>query len=123
MDFISSKVGTDVKVLEPENSPAVKGPAKLVSFTQSLQHKDTAVCHRLGFPSQLYWCHIVTKTKVVEGVPTATEGSVTRAVGVRDTDTTTWVPNHEAFTILKVQPGLPVCHWVDSEASVWVATK
>lgn len=115
----------NVEVLEPEKAQDVKGPAKLVSFTQrSLQHKDSVVCHSMGFPSQLYSCHVVSKTKVLEGVLILTaNASVSRVVFVCHMGTKAWDPSFEGFTILKVQPGTPICHWVDPDTLVWVVTK
>lgn len=122
VDFVASSVGRDVAVLEQEK--AVEGPAKLVSFTQrSLPQKDSALCHNVGFPSQLYSCHVVPDTKVVEASVMAADGSATRAVGVCHMATKTWDPRYEGFTILKARPGTPVCHWVEPGALIWVATK
>ncbi|KAJ9153760.1 hypothetical protein P3X46_027168 [Hevea brasiliensis] len=48
------------------------------------------------------------------------DGSKAKAIVVCHLNTTAWNPEHFAFQVLKVKPGPPVCHFLDSDTIVWV---
>lgn len=120
---LNRPAASDVQVLEPD-ALKLQGPSKIVSFMMERSpQRNCALCHTMGFLSQLYTCHAMPKTKVLEASLTATDRSLTRAVGICDMETSTWAPSYEAFTILNVQPSTPLCHWVDPDSLLWVSTK
>jgi hypothetical protein len=127
VDFLSSHVGPDVQVLTSSPRPRiVMGPMKITNFTlhHSVEDKlSVVICHILNFPSQMYMCHSVPDTKVVEATMTDAEGVEIQATGICHLDTKMWSPGHQSFRILGTQPGTPVCHWNAQEALVWYSTK
>jgi hypothetical protein len=68
--FVATELGNKVEVLStsgaPTSAPIRKGPVKMLSFKKRslVEGKNIVICHNLMFPSQLYYCHHVTRTKV-----------------------------------------------------------
>jgi hypothetical protein len=127
VDFLSSHVGPDVQVLTSSPRPRIiMGPVTITNF--SLHHSEednlsVLVCHILNFPAQMYMCHSVPDSKVIEATVTDVDGVEMQATGICHLDTKMWYPGHQSFRILGTQPGIPVCHWNGPEAMVWYSTK
>ncbi|KAH9540623.1 hypothetical protein CY35_14G015200 [Sphagnum magellanicum] len=124
--FVSSLLGQNVELLTSKvisaKASAVSGPVTVVDYhTRSADIEDTpVVCHSLSFPSQVYYCHKLSKTRVLQATLEAAEGGRINAVAVCHLDTSWWSSKHPAFAALNVKPGTEVCHWTVESTLVWV---
>ncbi len=124
--FVSSLLGQNVELLTSKvisaKASAVSGPLTVVDYhTRSADIKDTpVVCHSLSFPSQVYYCHKLSKTRVLQATLEAAEGGRINAVAICHLDTAWWSSKHPAFAALNVKPGTEVCHWTVESTLVWV---
>jgi hypothetical protein len=127
--FVASEVGDKVEVLStggaPTSAPTTKAPVKILSFKKrSLgEGKNIVVCHNIMFPSQLYYCHHVTGTKVVQAALGASDGSITHGVAICHMDTTLWASEHPAFAALDIPRGAEACHWNIQHDLIWIQTE
>nr|QCP71053.1 BURP domain RD22-like protein [Pohlia nutans] len=125
-EFVASQLGKEVKLLAtqgaPEAAPEIQRPVTVVDFTKrSLDEgKKIVICHNLMFPSQLYYCHHVTGTKVVQGSLAAADGSTIHGVAICHLDTTMWSSEHPAFAALNIPRGAEACHWTAQNDMIWV---
>ncbi|KAL2892195.1 BURP domain-containing protein 3 [Bienertia sinuspersici] len=75
------------------------------------------VCHKLGNPYVVFFCHNVKNTHIYEVSLVGANGNQTKAVAVCHKDTSHWNPRHYAFELLKTKPGgKPVCHFLSADA-------
>ncbi len=124
--FVSSLLGQNVELLTSKvisaKASAVSGPVTVVDYhTRSADIEDTpVVCHSLSFPSQVYYCHKLSKTRVLQATLEAAEGGRINAVAICHLDTSWWSSKHPAFAALNVKPGTEVCHWTVESTLVWV---
>jgi hypothetical protein len=124
--FVSSLLGQNVELLTSTvisaKASAVSGPVTVVDYhTHSADIEATpVVCHSVPFPSQVYYCHMLSKTRVLQATLEAAEGGRINAVAICHLDTSWWSPKHPAFAALNVQPGTEVCHWAAESTLVWV---
>jgi hypothetical protein len=127
VDFLSSHVGPDVQVLTSSPRPRIiMGPVTITNF--SLHHSEednlsVLVCHILNFPAQMYMCHSVPDSKVIEATVTDVDGVEMQATGICHLDTKMWYPGHQSFRNICTQPRIPVSHRNGPEAMVWYSTK
>lgn len=128
-EFVASQLGKNVKLLEtrgaPANAPVEKKPVTVEDFTKlSLEEgKKIVICHNLMFPSQVYYCHHVKGTKVVQASLVAADGSTISGVAVCHLDTTMWSSEHPAFAALKIPRGAEACHWTAQNDYIWVPSQ
>ncbi len=124
--FVSSLLGKNVELLTSKvisaKASAVSGPVTVVDYhTRSADIEDTpVVCHSLSFPSQVYYCHKLSKIRVLQATLEAAEGGRINAVAICHLDTSWWSSKHPAFAALNVKPGTEVCHWTVESTLVWV---
>ncbi len=124
--FVSSLLGQNVELLTSKvisaKASAVRGPVTVVDYhTRSADIEDTpVVCHSFPFPSQVYYCHKLSKTRVLQATLEAAEGGRINAVAICHLDTSWWSSKHPAFAALNVKPGTEVCHWTVESTLVWV---
>jgi hypothetical protein len=124
--FVSSLLGQNVELLTSTvisaKASAVSGPVTVVDYhTRSADIEATpVVCHSLPFPSQVYYCHKLSKTRVLQATLEAAEGERINAVAICHLDTSWWSSKHPAFAALNVQPGTEVCHWAVESTLVWI---
>ncbi len=124
--FVSSLLGQNVELLTSKvisaKASAVSGPVTVVDYhTRSADIEDTpVVCHSLSFPSQVYYCHKLSETRVLQATLEAAEGGRINAVAICHLDTSWWSSKHPAFAALNVKPGTEVCHWTVESTLVWV---
>lgn len=127
-EFVSSQLGREVKLLAtrgaPEAAPVIKKPVIVVDFTKGSldEGKMIVICHNLMFPSQLYYCHQVTGTMVVQASLAAADGSTIHGVAICHLDTTMWASEHPAFAALKIPRGAEACHWTAQNDMIWVSS-
>lgn len=129
-EFVSSEVGSDVELLATSGAPEVitpvmkpLKPVRILRFTKRsiVEGKHIVICHNLMFPSQMYYCHHVTGTKVVEAsLESQEDGSVIRGVAVCHLDTTMWASEHPAFASLNIPRGAEACHWTAQNDLIWM---
>ncbi len=139
-DFVSSEIGTNVEVLATTGAPSAapnspnSRPVRILEFSKrSLREGEhIVICHNLMFPSQLYYCHHVTGTKVVqasllqhqeEESSTGSSSSIIHAVAICHLDTSMWASEHPAFAALNIPRGAEACHWSGQNDLVWMATR
>jgi len=124
--FVSSLLGQNVELLTSTvisgKASAVSGPVTVVDYhTRSADIEATpVVCHSSPFPSQVYYCHRLSKTRVLQATLEAAEGGRINAVAICHLDTSWWSSKHPAFAALNVQRGTEVCHWAAESTLVWV---
>lgn len=127
-EFVSFQLGREVKLLAtrgaPEAAPVIKKPVTVVDFSKGSldEGKKIVICHNLMFPSQLYYCHQVTGTKVVQASLAAADGSTIHGVAICHLDTNMWASEHPAFAALKIPRGAEACHWTAQNDMIWVTT-
>lgn len=127
-EFVSSQLGQQVRLLgtkgAPEAAPGTQEPVTVLDFTKGSldEGKKIVICHNLMFPSQLYYCHHVTGTKVVQGSLAAADGSTIHGVGICHLDTTMWSSTHPAFAALNIPRGAEACHWTAQNDMIWVSS-
>ena len=117
--FVAAELGTNVRVYStsgaPTSAPTVKAPVTIADVVKgsAAEGKTIAVCHHIAFPSNLYYCHRLTGTKVVQAKLTP-QGSSTPilAVGICHINTALWLSRHPAFAALHIAHGQEACHWV-----------
>jgi hypothetical protein len=125
-EFVSSQLGENAKLFHTTVVPAkaltVGANLTIVEYnTRSADTEDNAVvCHNLPFPSQVYYCHKVSKTQVSQAILEAAEGLRINAVTLCHLDTSWWSVNHLAFKTLNVPRGTEVCHWAFVSTLIWV---
>ncbi|CAK9874998.1 unnamed protein product [Sphagnum jensenii] len=139
-DFVSSEIGTNVEVLATTGAPSAapnssnSHPVRILEFSKrSLREGEhIVICHNLMFPSQLYYCHHVTGTKVVQASllqhqeeegNTGSPSSIIHAVAICHLDTSMWASEHPAFAALNIPRGAEACHWSGQNDLVWMATR
>jgi hypothetical protein len=123
--FVTLKLGNKVEVLftsgAPTLAPIRKGPMKILNFQKRslVEGKNIVICHNLMFPSQLYYCHHVTRTKVVQASLIGTDSYVIHIVAIYHINTTLWALEHPALTALDIHYGVEACHWNTQHNFIW----
>ncbi|XP_021896747.1 BURP domain protein USPL1-like [Carica papaya] len=79
-------------------------------------------CHAsVGYPYAVFYCHGRRGGNRAFRVWLRGEnGDRVEALGVCHVDTSDWDPNHIVFQLLGSSPGSPVCHFLSSNALLWV---
>ncbi len=124
--FVATELGNKVEVLStsraPTSAPIRKGPVKILSFKKRslVEGKNIVICHNLMFTSQLYYCHHLTRTKVVQASLIGTDSSVIHGVAICHINTTQWASEHPAFATLDIPHGAKACHWNTQHNLIWI---
>ncbi|XP_042483139.1 polygalacturonase-1 non-catalytic subunit beta-like [Macadamia integrifolia] len=124
IDFIVEELGHYVhswstESVEGSYENATIGVVKLIYGNLS---ESPALCHSQPFLFQVYYCHVLQKVKVY-AVDIHARKKVNRAIMACHYDTSTWNPNHLAFTLLGLGPGqIEICHWINENGIVWTKT-
>jgi hypothetical protein len=124
--FVATELGNKVEVLStsgaPTSAPIRKGPVKILSFKKRslVEGKNIVISHNLMFPSQLYYCHHVTRTKVVQASLIGTDSSVIHGVAICHINRTLWASEHPAFAPLDSPHGVKACHWNPQHNLIWI---
>ncbi|CAK9858153.1 unnamed protein product [Sphagnum jensenii] len=124
--FVATKLGNKVEVLSTSkthtSAPIRKGPVKILSFQKRslVEGKNIVICHNPMFPSQLYYCHHVTRTKVVQASLIGTDSSVIHGVAICHINTALWASKHPAFAALDIPHGAEACHHNTHHNLIWM---
>ncbi|XP_042486139.1 polygalacturonase-1 non-catalytic subunit beta-like, partial [Macadamia integrifolia] len=124
IDFVVEKLGHHVSIWSTENvegsyENVTIGVVKLIYGNLS---EPPVICHSQPFLFQVYFCHILRKVKIY-AVDIHAHKKVNHAIMACHYDTSTWNPNHLAFKLLGIGPGLiEVCHWINKNGVVWTKT-
>ncbi len=122
--FVSSQFGENVELLTttvvPAKPPAVNDPVTVLDYHTYSADTIAVVCHSLSFPSQVYYCHKLSKTRLLQATLKAGDGSHINAVAICHLDTSWWSSSHPVFAALNVPRGTEVCHWAVKSTLVWV---
>ncbi|KAF3790847.1 hypothetical protein EJ110_NYTH16049 [Nymphaea thermarum] len=85
-------------------------------------YKDSVVCHVLGYPYAVFYCHkTINTSSYVVPLVAEEDGSRVDAGAVCHTETSSWNPKHATFQTLGVKPGVPICHFLPYGHFAWVA--
>ncbi|KAH7427763.1 hypothetical protein KP509_10G058900 [Ceratopteris richardii] len=105
-----------------------RGKVVEVSLEASVEQRH-AVCHNLMYPSAVYFCHYLPRTRVYSvmlqplDAAGAQQRHLVRAIAMCHMDTTGWNPRHLAFQNLLTLPGHgEACHWVLQGSMTFVPT-
>ncbi|KAL9239831.1 hypothetical protein vseg_014114 [Gypsophila vaccaria] len=122
VNYVKSRLGSQIKALSTEIDKETKQEYRIESARKIESEKNT-VCHKMVYPYAVFFCHTLSKTDAYQVSLIDSNGKNVRAVAVCHKDTSPWNPGHIAFQVLKVKPGgVPVCHFLDADAMIWVTT-
>ncbi|KAF3791202.1 RAFTIN 1B protein [Nymphaea thermarum] len=127
VDFAISQLKTnDVKLLSTsilDKGTAAKGRVYTVQKgVTEFPYKDSVVCHVLGYPYAVFYCHKTINTRsYVLPLVAEEDGSRVDAGAVCHIETSSWNPKHATFQTLGVKPGVPICHFLPYGHFAWVA--
>lgn len=99
-----AEFGEDVQLFAtPPRLWASKAPVTVMEIQEmaSSTGKNIVVCHNIMFPIQLYYCHFVTGTKVVQASLAAADGSIIKAMAICHLDTSMWLSRHPGVCCIK----------------------
>ncbi|KAJ9153758.1 hypothetical protein P3X46_027166 [Hevea brasiliensis] len=109
IDFVVAKYGKKVQVLSNEAEQEKKEQGYTILKGVKMMDDNQIACHEEIYPYAVYMVPLM-----------GGDGSKAKAIVVCHLNTTAWNPEHFAFQVLKVKPGPPVCHFLDSDTNVWV---
>ncbi|KAL6344969.1 hypothetical protein AAG906_007700 [Vitis piasezkii] len=143
-DIGVSKGGVSVSTGH-EEKPAYVGVTKaqnLLSFTVSTEVENksqtlyriaagvekmggdvSVVCHKMEYAYAVFYCHKIAATRAYMVPLVGRDGTKAKAVALCHTNTKEWNPKHLAFQLLKVKPGVPICHFLTQDQIIWVVSK
>lgn len=111
VEVLATRIGTVADAVPLDHEPIYT----IVDFAvgSEEQGKRIIICHNVNFASQVYYCHSVTKTKVVLAtLRLKANGSTIKASAVCQIDTMLWDSSHPAFAALWIPRGSEVCHFL-----------
>ncbi|KAJ8440923.1 hypothetical protein Cgig2_022779 [Carnegiea gigantea] len=113
VDYLISKIGSQVKVL-----------SMTIEYTIEKAHKVSSegnfVCHKARYPYAVFHCHTIRNTDAYVVSLIDANGQKSKAAALCHRDTSSWNPEHLAFQLLKVEPGsVPICHFVGAHDMIW----
>ncbi|KAH8974859.1 hypothetical protein BDL97_01G123600, partial [Sphagnum fallax] len=113
--FVATKLGNKVEVLSTSqthtSAPIRKGPVKILSFQKRSLVEGKNI---------LYYCHHVTRTKVVRASLIGTDSSVIHGVAICHINTALWASKHPAFAALDIPHGAEACHHNTHHNLIWM---
>ncbi|KAF3791200.1 hypothetical protein EJ110_NYTH07645 [Nymphaea thermarum] len=127
VDFTFSQLKTnDVRLLSTsilDKGTAAKGRVYTVQKdVTEFPYKDSVVCHVLGYPYAVFYCHkTINTSSYVLPLVAEEDGSRVDARAVCHTETSSWNPKHATFQTLGVKPGVPICHFLPYGHFAWFA--
>ncbi|KAF3790845.1 RAFTIN 1B protein [Nymphaea thermarum] len=127
VDFAISQLKTnDVRLLSTsilDKGTAAKGRVYTVQKgVTEFPYKDSVVCHVLGYPYAVFYCHkTINTSSYVVPLVAEEDGSRVDAGAVCHTETSSWNPKHATFQTLGVKPGVPIRHFLPYGHFTWVA--
>ncbi|KMT18140.1 hypothetical protein BVRB_2g031690 [Beta vulgaris subsp. vulgaris] len=123
VDYVISKIGTNVKALTTEVDKdhsmmeyTIKGMKNLVK-----NDHETVVCHKMGYPYAVFFCH---RTKTIRSYMVSLvgkDGTKIEAIAACHKETNEFLDNY-AKNVLKVVPGSTrICHFpAAKDTIIWV---
>ncbi|XP_074309606.1 BURP domain protein RD22-like [Silene latifolia] len=120
VDYVKSHVGKKVCTLSGYVAKDVQNVHKIVN-SKKVESDVSMVCHKMGYPYAVFYCHNLKETSLYEISMVDSEGKKMDAIGVCHKDTSSWSPKHVSFQMLKVKPGsVPVCHFLNERSIAYV---
>ncbi|RVW66592.1 BURP domain protein RD22 [Vitis vinifera] len=83
----------------------------------------SVVCHKMVYAYAVFYCHKIAATRAYMVPLVGRDGTKAKAVDLCHTNTKEWNPKHLAFQLLKVKPGVPICHFLTQDQIIWVVSK
>nr|WCP86633.1 responsive to dehydration 22b [Dianthus spiculifolius] len=121
VDYVDFHLGNrNVRTFEGYVEKNIQNVHKLVN-AKKIESNASMVCHKLGYPYAVFYCHNLENTSLYEVSLVDSKGTKMEAVGVCHMDTSSWNPLHVSFLMLKVKPGSPVCHFLDERTIAYVS--
>ncbi|XVE59936.1 hypothetical protein DITRI_Ditri05aG0086400 [Diplodiscus trichospermus] len=122
VDLGVSMLGKNIQLLSHEFGKETKNPLFTIGRGLRNMGENDIVCHKMKYPYAVYLCHSIKKTEVYKVPLLGIDGTKAKALAVCHKDTSAWSPNHIAFRLLKVKPGVvPICHFLGRDTLIWVA--
>ncbi|KAJ9182685.1 hypothetical protein P3X46_006650 [Hevea brasiliensis] len=123
VDIVVAKFGKNVQAFSNEAEKENKKQEYTILKGIKMMGENHMVCHKERYAYAVFYCHRIKTTKVYKVPLMGFDGSKAEAAVVCHMDTSAWNPYHYAFQILNVKPGGPsICHFLNSDAVVWIST-
>ncbi|XP_043810481.1 BURP domain protein RD22 isoform X1 [Manihot esculenta] len=123
VDLVAAKFGQNVQAIYNEAEEENKKQEYTILQGIKMMGENHMVCHKQKYAYAVFYCHRIKDTKVYKVPLMGVDGSKAEAAVVCHMDTSAWHPHHYAFQILNVKPGgPPICHFLNSDAIVWISS-
>ncbi|KAG8658157.1 BURP domain protein RD22 [Manihot esculenta] len=123
VDLVAAKFGQKVQAFYNEAEEENKKQEYTILQGIKMMGENHMVCHKQRYAYAVFYCHRIKDTKVFKVPLMGVDGSKAEAAVVCHMDTSAWHPHHYAFQILNVKPGgPPICHFLNSDAIVWISS-
>ncbi|CAJ2651727.1 unnamed protein product [Trifolium pratense] len=124
IEFAVYVLGPNVVVKTTENVNGSKGTVMIgkVHVMDGGKVTKSVSCHQSLYPYLLYYCHSIPKVRVYETeiLDLDTKSKINHGVAICHIDTSSWGPEHGAFSALGSGPGkIEVCHWIFENDMKW----
>jgi hypothetical protein len=115
IDFTTSKLGKKVQAVSTEvNEKTTVQTYNIVKVTKIGSNDKTVVCHRLGYPYPVFYCHYTQNVEAYKVSLVGDDGTNVEAVTVCHVD-----PSKS--TAVNIESKIvPVCHILPEDNVVWV---
>ncbi|XP_077232298.1 uncharacterized protein LOC143868474 [Tasmannia lanceolata] len=123
VDFITSKLGTNVQVLTTTVDKETATQEYTVgSGVKKMVGSKSVACHGQSYVYAVFYCHETSDTTAYTVPLVGKDGTTVEAVAVCHKDTSAWSPRFLAFQVLKVKQGsVPICHTVPQDHILWAS--
>ena len=124
IDFSTSKLGNKgVKAVSTEAENKSQMKYRIAAGLEKMGGDFSVVCHKMNYPYAVFYCHKIQATRAYMVPLVGRDGTKAKAVAVCHANTMEWNPKHLAFQLLKVKPGVPICHFLTQDQIIWVVSK
>jgi hypothetical protein len=134
MAFATTHLGNNVQLLGTTGAPTESAPTSTSTAPVVMGYRKhsvedgklAVVCHKLMFPSAMYYCHRVTGVKVIDvslasaADPAIPSNNQIQATAMCHMDTSLWLSHHPAFAALHIAHGQEACHFLSAGDLVFV---
>lgn len=124
IDFSTSKLGNKgVKAVSTEVENKSQTLYRIAAGVEKMGGDVSVVCHKMVYAYAVFYCHKIAATRAYMVPLVGRDGTKAKAVALCHTKTKEWNPKHLAFQLLKVKPGVPICHFLTQDQIIWVVSK
>ncbi|KAJ9702401.1 hypothetical protein PVL29_004236 [Vitis rotundifolia] len=124
IDFSTSKLGNKgVKAVSTEVENKSQKLYRIAAGVEKMGGDVSVACHKMVYAYAVFYCHKIAATRTYMVPLVGRDGTKAKAVALCHTNTMEWNPKHLAFQLLKVKPGVPICHFLTQDQIIWVVSK